>query len=349
MSDKKLEVLMQSKNLVETSYNITAIQNRVFYHCLFAAQKGKTGELYCIVKLEDIKNMIPNPNQRTLLNIKKIFRILKDTSLLFNKDDDGDLIECDYNLIAGSEYNTNRQEFKIFFMERLYKHILEYTNYAPLNLEIMAKFTSFYSQRLYEALRMWSRTGQRITHIYKIDTIKFILGVGDKYPEYKNLKQRVLAQAIKEINAVGNMEVDVNEIKEGKRVVKLMFFIYDNEPKTYFRNKKQHEPQQLILLDDNNEETEELIKSMEEYVELPEIELMDKEIKNQFLKYCYDNSINFDDDMMHILNEAIEAFTYKKGMRKITKLNDYKYFLGIFKNKLDDDAKRFAMSTIIFK
>mgnify|MGYP003295427152 CR=1 FL=1 len=210
MEEQKLEVLMQSKNLVETSYSITAIQNRVFYHCLFSAQKEKSGELYCTVKLEDIKKLIPNPNQRTLSSIKQMLRVFKDTSLLFDKDDDGDLIECDYNLIAGSEYNTNKQEFKIFFMERLYNHILSYTNYAPLNLEIMAKFTSFYSQRLYEALRMWSRTGQTIKHVFAVDTLRFILGVGDKYPEYKNLKQRALMQAIKEINSVGNMEVSIN-------------------------------------------------------------------------------------------------------------------------------------------
>ena len=109
MAGKKLEVLMQSKNLVETSYNITAVQNRVFYHCLFSAQKEKSGELSCTVKLEDIKKLIPNTNQRTLVNIKKMLRVFKDTSLLFDKEDDGDLIECDYNLIAGSEYNAGIQ------------------------------------------------------------------------------------------------------------------------------------------------------------------------------------------------------------------------------------------------
>lgn len=341
MAEKKLEVLMQSKNLVETSYNITAVQNRVFYHCLFSAQKEKSGELSCTVKLEDIKKLIPNTNQRTLVNIKKMLRVFKDTSLLFDKEDDGDLIECDYNLIAGSEYNTKKQEFKIFFMDRLYNHILTYTNYAPLNLDIMTRYTSFYSQRLYEALRMWSRTNKTVTHIFKLDTLRFILGVGDKYPEYKNLKQRVLNQALKEINAVGNMEVDIEEIKEGKRVIKLAFNIYDKEPKTYFKDQNEKEVQAAEKAPIYTKEMMEEIE-YEAYVQLPETDFFDTEMRKLFIKHCYDETIGFDSNMNEIFKEAQEVFKYKKGINKITKLNDYKYFIGIFDNKVEDDVRQFV-------
>lgn len=335
---------MQSKNLVETSYNITAVQNRVFYHCLFAAQKEKSGELNCVVKLDDIKKLIPNPNQRTLVNIKKMLRVFKDTSLLFDKDDDGDLIECDYNLIAGFEYNTKKQEFKIFFMERLYRHILTYTNYAPLNLEIMAKYNSFYSQRLYEALRMWSRTDKTVTHIFRLDTLRFILGVGDKYPEYKNLKQRVLNQAIKEINAVGNMEVSIEEIKEGKRVTKLAFTIYDKEPKKYFKDKQQ------IVIDQEADtgQTKEMLEEAEReaYVKYRDAEFMAPNIRKMFVKHCYDECIVFDDvNISKLYKEAQEVYKYRKCKENIDNLNDYKYFLGVLTNKIEDDINHFVAMT----
>ena len=325
-TDEKLRVLMHSRSLVETSYCVSAIQNRIFYFCLFSAQKEKTGELYCTVKLEDIKKLIPNPNQRTLSNIKQMFRVLKDTSLLFDQDDDGDLIECDYNLIAGSEYNTKKQEFKIFFMDRLYQHILSYQNYAPLNLAILTRYTSFYSQRLYEALRMWSRTGQTIKHTFKIETLRFILGVGDKYPEYKNLKQRALSQAIKEINAIGNMDVSIEEIKEGKRVTKIEFTIYDKEPKTYFKDRK----------DDQQQVMEEAA------INYPDTDFLSPKIKRLFVQYCCDECFYFDNDIEKIFNDAKDIFRFKKGIDKISNINDYKYFLGVFRNKIDDDIRQFA-------
>ena len=346
MKEQKLEVLMQSKNLVETSYNITAVQNRVFYHCLFAAQKEKSGELCCTVRLDDVRRLIPNPNQRTLANIKKMFKVFKDTSLLFDKEDEGELIECDYNLIAGSEYNTKRQEFKIFFMERLYNHILSYTNYAPLNLEIMAKYTSFYSQRLYEALRMWSRTDKEITHIFRLETLRFILGVGDKYPEYKNLKQRVLNQALKEINAAGNMVVSISEIKEGKKVTKIEFTIYDKEPKTYFKDKKE---QAAVTITDETMQEIETELEMEDYIQYKDWSFMTQSTRRMFVKYCYSECIVFNDtNMLDIYKSAKEVYQYKKNKDKVENLNDYKYFLGIFVNKLEDDINQFvAMTRII--
>ena len=99
VNDNCIDLLMQSKQLVHTSYEVTAIQNRIFYYCLLTAQKEKNGELSCTIKLEDIRKLIPNKNQRTLENIKKTIQILKQTSLEFEKKEDGDTIECDYNLI----------------------------------------------------------------------------------------------------------------------------------------------------------------------------------------------------------------------------------------------------------
>ena len=71
-NENNIDLLMQGKQLVHTSYEVTAIQNRIFYYCLLNAQKEKNGNLSCNVKLEDIKTLIPNKNQRTLNNIKKI-------------------------------------------------------------------------------------------------------------------------------------------------------------------------------------------------------------------------------------------------------------------------------------
>lgn len=235
-NDNHIELLMQSKQLVHTSYEVTAIQNRIFYYCLLTAQKEKNGELSCTVKLEDIKKLIPNKNQRTLANIKKTIQILKQTSLEFEKKENGDTIECDYNLIAGSEYNKNKEIFKIKLADRLYRHLIDYTVYAPLNLDILTKFKSFYAQRLYELLRLWSRSDRLITKNFKIEQLRFVLGVDNKYPEYKNFKQRVLTQAIKEINQVGKMEVSIEEVKSGRKVDEIKFNIYDFEKKIYFKN-----------------------------------------------------------------------------------------------------------------
>lgn len=337
VSENNIDLLMQSRQLVHTSYEVTAIQNRIFYYCLLTAQKEKNGELSCEVKLDDIKKLIPNKNQRTLSNIKKTIQILKQTSLEFEKNEDGDTIECDYNLISGSEYNVNKEIFKIKLAERLYKHLIDYTVYAPLSLDILTKFKSFYSQRLYELLRLWSRTDKLIIKSFKVDQLRFILGVVDKYPEYKNFKQRVLNQAIKEINQFGNMKVEIEEIKVGRKVEEIKFEILDHERKVYFRDRIKKEcintikteekeiEETLIEIDSNN------INIINEFY-IPNKKLFTvktlSNFRGDFKEY------NFKDvQYKKLLQDSILIALEKDDEEKI-KVKSYSYFKKILENKI---------------
>lgn len=337
VNENSIDLLMQSRQLVHTSYEVTAIQNRIFYYCLLTAQKEKNGELSCEVKLDDIKKLIPNKNQRTLSNIKKTIQILKQTSLEFEKNEDGDIIECDYNLISGSEYNVNKEIFKIKLAERLYKHLIDYTVYAPLSLDILTKFKSFYSQRLYELLRLWSRTDKLIIKSFKVDQLRFILGVVDKYPEYKNFKQRVLNQAIREINQFGNMKVEIEEIKVGRKVEEIKFEILDYERKVYFRDRIKKECINTI-------KTEE--KEIEET--LIEIDSNNINIVNEFYipnkkLFTVKTLSNFRDDFKEynfkdvqykkLLQDSIIIALEKDDEEKI-KVKSYSYFKKILENKI---------------
>ncbi|MDU4415250.1 RepB family plasmid replication initiator protein [Paeniclostridium sordellii] len=336
INDSCIDLLMQSKQLVHTSYEVTAIQNRIFYYCLLTAQKEKNGELSCTVKLEDIKKLIPNKNQRTLANIKKTIQILKQTSLEFEKREDGDTIECDYNLIAGSEYNVNKETFKIKLADRLYRHLIDYTVYAPLNLEILTKFKSFYAQRLYELLRLWSRTDTPIIKSFKIEQLRFVLGVENKYPAYKNFKQRVLNQAVKEINQVGNMKVDIEEVKSGRRVDEIKFMIFDYEKKVYFKKNVQSS----IVSNDDLKETKEIEPvNKNENEEIKDFYIPNKKLftaktldnfKKDFSNYDFKDST-----YKKLLQEAILVALEKDDEEKI-KVKSYNYFKKTLENKIND-------------
>lgn len=361
-NDNCIELLMQSKQLVHTSYEVTAIQNRIFYYCLLTAQKEKNGELSCTVKLEDIKKLIPNKNQRTLANIKKTIQILKQTSLEFEKKENGDTIECDYNLIAGSEYNKNKEIFKIKLADRLYRHLIDYTVYAPLNLDILTKFKSFYAQRLYELLRLWSRSDRLITKNFKIEQLRFVLGVENKYPEYKNFKQRVLNQAIKEINQVGKMEVSIEELKNGRKVDEIKFNIYDFEKKVYFKNgiedsvvKVENIKEKEVIECEKNGNNkglepkveEECINTISEQNKTLKIEKKDFHIPDETIftkgtlrsfKLDFAN-IDFKDTYMEKAFDDAVMITLDRDDVETIKATSYKFFKGTLDNKINEYEK----------
>jgi plasmid replication initiation protein len=351
-NENSIDLLMQSKQLVHTSYEVSAIQNRIFYYCLLTTQKEKNGELCCHVKLNDLKKLIPNKNQRTLANIKKTIQILKQTSLEFEKNENGDRIECDYNLITGSEYNVNKEVFKIKLADRLYKHLIDYTVYAPLSLDILTRFKSFYSQRLYELLRLWSRTEKVIVKSFKIEQLRFILGVEHKYPEYKNFKQRVLNQAIKEINQFGNMDVSIEEIKNGRKVEEIKFTILDNEKKVYFKNNiynPKTDSEDKINDVNELEQTEKCI-SIEENRDfkkefyVPNKKLFTKStlerFKNDFINY------NFKDDTYKKLLQESILITLERDDEENIKVKSYNFFKKTLENKIKSLSKKKTVPAI---
>lgn len=78
------------------------------------------------------------------------------------------------------------------------------------------------------------------------------------------------------------------------------------------------------------------------YVCLPESDFLCTELKEFFIQWCYENSIFFDESTTVLFNEAKECFVDKKKVKIICKMSEYKYFLGIFRNKMEDDIREFA-------
>lgn len=125
-------------------------------------------------------------------------------------------ITCDDNLIS-FKWNDEMKQFLTVLKSNYTQYLA--SDYLLLN--------SIYSQNLYE----WLKSVANYKKTYKkdpsisLEQLREILRVGDKYKEYKNFKTVCLDRAIKEINEVTDLLVDVNTIKQGKEVTGLQFII----------------------------------------------------------------------------------------------------------------------------
>lgn len=81
---------------------------------------------------------------------------------------------------------------------------------------------STYSLSLYELLVQYQKLGyQRIS----LEDLRAILGLTNKYPEYSNIKQRVINHAQKELREKTSLSFEYKEVKEAKKVIALDFYI----------------------------------------------------------------------------------------------------------------------------
>lgn len=107
------------------------------------------------------------------------------------------------------------------------------TEIKNLILELEGQFTKYsyqyigdmrsgYTIRLFELLKQYANIGKRRL---ELDTLKKMLGVADKYPGYGQFKARVLMQAKKEMDKKDGLRFEFEEIKQGRKVTELVFFI----------------------------------------------------------------------------------------------------------------------------
>ena len=69
-----------------------------------------------------------------------------------------------------------------------------------------------------------------MVHLNGLEEFREIMGIegNDYYKAFNRLNQKILTPAIKEINAVSDLLVKVEKIKQGRSVVVLKFYIEDN-------------------------------------------------------------------------------------------------------------------------
>ena len=90
----------------------------------------------------------------------------------------------------------------------------------------MNKLDTFYSQKFYVLFRMWSRTENKIVTTFKLEFLRKVLSIENKYPDYKNLKQKILKPSLIRLNKFANMDIEFTEIKKERKVVAIRFFYF---------------------------------------------------------------------------------------------------------------------------
>ena len=96
------------------------------------------------------------------------------------------------------------------------------THWSRLERDVMLHFRSKYSLALYELLMKRIRLKWKWKETFSIEELRSLLGVPDgKLVAYKTLKQKVLEPAKQEVNGLSNIDCQLYELKEGRKVTNI--------------------------------------------------------------------------------------------------------------------------------
>lgn len=350
-------ILMKNNMLVKARYSLSLIENRVFLSMLYKLQKKSDGVLTCSISHSEFKDIIKFKQKNTVKGILDVLEDLRKKPIYFKeekKNKKGNLWGA-YGFINGYEYDDELGIFNIEASEKIHNLLKEYLKmgYTPVNVQIWLSLNNSYAQRFYDLLRLWSGTKDTIN--YKLDEIKELLMLEDKYSKYNDFKRRVILPAIKELNETGYFEIDIKENKVGRKVDSIDFYIKDLDKRKYFTKDEiikeipDIELEEVAITSDENdcENKEEIILNDKVIIE-PEIISDIKENKLEI--FIPDESIftkgtlrrvkmdfkdiDFKNKYMEKAFEDAVMITLDKDDVETIKATSYKFFKGTLDNKI---------------
>lgn len=156
--------------------------------------------------------------------------------------------------------HTGEGTVTLMWSNRILRHLHNLNrDFKTYHIKHIADLETGHAIRLYEILIKFEKTGWREM---PLDDFKNLMGIGDKYPEFYELKRRVISPSIKQLNKSSNLTVKLTTKKKGRKTVGLRFeFKVDDQLHLDLENARpqtKKRPKSSDVVFDNN--TKELVK-----------------------------------------------------------------------------------------
>ncbi|MDC5478527.1 RepB family plasmid replication initiator protein [Acinetobacter baumannii] len=220
----KNELIVKSNQVVEASYTLTTVEQRLILSAIAQIPKGGdvTDEYVYRVSVEDLKRF--GANETTAYrDLKEGLNRLYDRSIILRSSDRTQrtrwvqMIDyLDSKGIVGVRFSKDILPF-------LSNLSTEFTKYLASDL---IGITSAHAIRLYELLVQYRSVGKReIT----VEDLRWMFELQDKYPVWADLKRWVIDQSLKEINKFSPLNVTYDTKKTGKKITSIVFKFQDKK------------------------------------------------------------------------------------------------------------------------
>lgn len=251
LTNKDNKDVIQSYIITSARYDFSVYEKRILYRIVEANQETIEGKqlatryiidtdlfntksylmpLSCFLNGEDDKN-----HKR----IKDAFKSLEDKSFMYEDDD----IITSIRLVRKFEINK-RSGFVRFSLDLpIYSALVDFSKgYKKYELQTAMQFESVYSMRFYELM-----SGQKEPIEFRIETLKEMFSISDKYKRVNDFIRYVLDVAKKELDEKSPYSFGYEPQKQGRAYYSILFFPKYNPKKRDAELEKKELQKQVSL------------------------------------------------------------------------------------------------------
>lgn len=258
--------LIKTNPLINARFDITAIQLKVFLKVIATIDQSMDEMPEISISLKEFQSFIGQGKAKNLVEYLDVELTKLRKKDIYYEDD---RIKLQANFFSSIVYHKEERVFVFEFSKNLKPFLLQIKeNFTVLDLRNLLYLDSIYAMRFYEFCKEFERFK---TFEFDVDDLKEKFGLSDRYKNYFDFKLKVLHQARAELIENSELYFDFEEIKNGKKVVRLKFTIIKNSA----RLKRQTEEEQ------ENPQIKEIYALVGEYVS-------EDTVKNWFTKFEYE-------------------------------------------------------------
>ena len=212
-------LITKSNQLIEAAYKLTEIEQKIILTLISLVQPNdKEFQSYTFTIKDFIKLIGGNINTR-YKELEEITRnmLAKIYEIRFEER----LVQVQW--LSQADYNYKKGTIELTLHKFLTPYLLELKKeFTSYHLKNVSKLKGHYSIRIYELLKQYERLKERT---FNMEDLRHKLGATNIYPAYGNFKQRVLLPSQKQINKKSDITFEFQEIKQGRAVKEIKFFI----------------------------------------------------------------------------------------------------------------------------
>ncbi len=224
MRDKQ-ELVYKSNRLVEASYRLDLIEQRIILAAIAAARESQKGlgAGYVTLHSKKFSELFGMEEGSTYGQLKESLQTLFQRSVTFRDidPDSGHDRITQVRWISSASYITGAGSIQLRFTQEMVPYITRLeTEYTRYRLEQIGRMTSAHAVRLYELLLQVVTIGHRTLAIAELKTILQLEG---EYPRLFDFKRWVVDASVAQINEHTDLDVSYTQTKTGRSVTHFEF------------------------------------------------------------------------------------------------------------------------------
>lgn len=214
--------VVQSNKLVEARYALTVGEQRLILAMVSKIKISDEDFTEYRISLAELSKILDMPLSYVYREIERITNLLM-SRVLTIRDENGGWLKIHW--ICKARYAN--QSVSLSFMPDLKPYLIRLQNqFTICDLNIIRKFKSIYTIRIYQLLKQYQNIKERE---FNLAEFRKIVGIdNNNYIEFCDFRKRVINQALKEMEAKDSecdLSFKLETIKEGRKITRIKFII----------------------------------------------------------------------------------------------------------------------------